>query len=73
MPRAARKPAPIQVSWLGYPGTTGLRAMDYYLADRHWLPKGQIDAQFTEKLVYLPDRWAFQPHATAPPVNASRP
>jgi protein O-GlcNAc transferase len=66
----AHRPAPIQVSWLGYPGTTGLRAMDYYLADRHWLPPGELDAQFTEKLVYLPDRWAFLPHATAPAVNA---
>jgi protein O-GlcNAc transferase len=66
----AHKPAPIQVSWLGYPGTTGLRSVDYYLADRHWLPPGEFDAQFTEKLVYLPDRWAFQPHATAPEVNA---
>jgi predicted O-linked N-acetylglucosamine transferase (SPINDLY family) len=66
----AHKPAPIQVSWLGYPGTTGLHAMDYYLADPLWLPPGQFDAQFTEKLVYLPDRWSFQPHATAPPVNA---
>jgi predicted O-linked N-acetylglucosamine transferase (SPINDLY family) len=65
----AHKPAPIQVSWLGYPGTTGLRSVDYYLADRHWLPPGEFDAQFTEKLVYLPDRWAFQPHATAPAVN----
>jgi protein O-GlcNAc transferase len=70
LPTFARKPAPIQVSWLGYPGTTGLCAMDYYLADRHWLPPGEFDGQFTEKLVYLPDRWAFQPHATAPEVNA---
>jgi predicted O-linked N-acetylglucosamine transferase (SPINDLY family) len=70
LPVFARKPAPIQVSWLGYPGTTGLKSMDYYLADRHWLPPGQFDRLFTEKLVYLPDRWAFQPHADAPAVNA---
>jgi predicted O-linked N-acetylglucosamine transferase (SPINDLY family) len=66
----ARKPAPIQVSWLGYPGTTGLQAMDYYLADRHWLPPGRFDRLFTEKLAYLPERWAFQPHADAPAVGA---
>jgi predicted O-linked N-acetylglucosamine transferase (SPINDLY family) len=66
----ARKPAPIQASWLGYPATTGLQAMDYYLADRHWLPPGQFDRLFTEKLAYLPDRWAFEPHATAPAVSA---
>jgi protein O-GlcNAc transferase len=66
----AHKPAPIQVSWLGYPGTTGLRGMDYYLADRHWLPPGDFDRQFTEQLVYLPDRWTFQPHSSAPAVNA---
>jgi len=65
----ARKPAPIQASWLGYPGTTGLRAMDYYLGDRRWLPPGRFDRQFTEKLVFLPDRWTFQLHPSAPPVN----
>ena len=66
----ARKPAPVQVSWLGYPGTTGLEAMDYYLADRLWLPAGQFDHRFTEKLAYLPDRWAFAPHPDAPAVSA---
>jgi predicted O-linked N-acetylglucosamine transferase (SPINDLY family) len=65
----ARKPAPIQVSWLGYPGTTGLRAMDYYLADRHFLPPGQFDRHFIEKLVYLPAVTSFQPYKSAPPVN----
>ncbi len=50
----ARKPAPIQASWIGYPGTTGIRAMDYYLSDQHFLPPGQFDRYFTEKIVYLP-------------------
>jgi predicted O-linked N-acetylglucosamine transferase (SPINDLY family) len=64
----ARRAAPIQVSWMGYPGTTGLRAMDYYLADRHFLPPGQFDRQFTEKLVYLPAGAPFQPDPDAPPI-----
>jgi protein O-GlcNAc transferase len=66
----ARKPAPLQVSWIGYPGTTGLQAMDYYLADRHFLPPGRFDGQFTEKLVHLAVGLTFQPVADAPPVNA---
>ncbi len=65
----ARKPAPIQASWLGYPGTTGLRAVDYYLADKHFLPPGKFENYFSEKLVYLPVVWPFQPMPTAPPVN----
>jgi predicted O-linked N-acetylglucosamine transferase (SPINDLY family) len=66
----ARKPAPIQASWMGYPGTTGLRAMDYFLVDRHFLPPGQFDRYFTEKLVYLPALAPFEPHAAAPAVNS---
>lgn len=65
----AHKPAPVQASWLGYPATTGLKAMDYYLTDRHFLPPGEFDRYFTEKLVYLPAVWPFQPFASAPPVN----
>lgn len=66
----ARKPAPIQASWIGYPGTTGLCAMDYYLSDRYFLPPGQFDAQFTEKIVHMPAGAPFLPHEAAPPVNA---
>lgn len=65
----ARKAAPVQISWMGYPGTTGLSAMDYYLSDRFLLPPGQFDAQFTEKLVYLPASAPFLPAPEAPPVS----
>jgi len=70
LPVFARKPAPIQASWIGYPGTTGLRAVDYFLADPHFLPPGDFDRHFTEKLVHLPVQTPFSPHASAPPVNS---
>lgn len=66
----ARKPAPIQVSWLGYLGTTGLTAMDYYLCDTFWVPPGVLDWQFTEKAAYLPSAIVFQPSKLSPAVNA---
>ena len=66
----ARRPAPVQISWIGYPGTTGLRTMDYYLVDRRFLPPGEFDRYFTEKLVYLPAGAPFRPHERAPPVAA---
>jgi predicted O-linked N-acetylglucosamine transferase (SPINDLY family) len=65
----ARKPAPVQITWIGYPGTTGLRAMDYYFADRFKFPPGQCDDQFTEALVYLPASAPFLPFEQAPAVN----
>ncbi len=66
----ARKPAPIQMSWLGYLGTTGLQAMDYYISDPTMIPPGQLDWQFLEKLAYLPSAVVFEPNASAPPVSA---
>lgn len=66
----ARKPAPVQASWMGYPGTTGLAAIDYYFADRHFLPFAEFEGQFTEKLVHLPASAPFLPDPSAPPVTA---
>lgn len=66
----AFKPAPVQASWIGYPGTTGLRSIDYYLADRYMLPPGRFDHQFTEKIVRLPAIAPFQLSPDAPEVNA---
>jgi len=50
---AARRPAPIQVNYQGWPGTTGSSFMDYMIADTIVTPPGS-DSFFTEKLVRLP-------------------
>lgn len=65
----ARKPAPIQLSWLGYMNTTGLAAMDYYLTDEALTPVGEFDAQFTEKLVQLPVNAPFMPDTSMSEVK----
>lgn len=65
----ARKPAPVQVSWIGYPATSGLSAMDYYFADQYAIPFGPTERQFVEKIVHLPSGGTFQPEKNSPPVN----
>jgi predicted O-linked N-acetylglucosamine transferase (SPINDLY family) len=49
----ARRPAPIQISWLGFPGTTGAAFVDYFVADAWTAPTG-AEPQFVEQLLRLP-------------------
>lgn len=66
----AHQPAPVQVTWLGYPGTSGLRAMDYRLSDRYLDPPstgsgqgpGMHEGMYAEQTILLPDcYWCYDP------------
>jgi predicted O-linked N-acetylglucosamine transferase (SPINDLY family) len=66
----ARKPAPVQVSYLGYPNTTGMDAIDYALTDAHIDPPGESEPYNSETLIRLPDTFAcYTPPADAPQVS----
>ena len=55
LPVMACKPAPVQISALGYTATTGLAAIDYFLSDKICLPGEENSAGFTEKILRLPN------------------
>jgi predicted O-linked N-acetylglucosamine transferase (SPINDLY family) len=68
----ALKPAPLQISWLGYPESSGVATMDYRLTDA-WLepPSGNQLAHPQEKAALLPDCWTcYEPPTGYPEVNA---
>ncbi len=65
----ARKPAPIQIAWLAYSGTTGIRAIDYRLSDPRLDPAG-FEGHYSERTLRLADSfWCYDPLAAEPRVN----
>jgi predicted O-linked N-acetylglucosamine transferase (SPINDLY family) len=68
----ARKPAPLQLSYLGYLGTTGMAAMDYKITDAAMDPEGLTECFHTERLLRLPhSMWCYAPPEQAPEPAAT--
>jgi predicted O-linked N-acetylglucosamine transferase (SPINDLY family) len=66
----ARKPAPVQVSWIGYPATTGLSSMDYKLVDSYIDPSGMTEQYYAETLVRIPESsLCYLPEERSPAVG----
>jgi len=65
----ARKPAPIQMHYLGYPGSLGLKSVDYRITDAYTDPDGAEDA-YIEKLLRLPGSlWCYHPRPDFPEIK----
>jgi len=66
----AYKPAPVQVSWIGYPATTGLSSIDYKIVDSHTDPPPATEQFYTEKLIRLPGCFlCYSPEKDSPEIN----
>lgn len=66
----AEKPAPVQISWLGYMNTTGFSSIDYRITDNFLAPAG-AESFYTEKIIRVPDYFTFEPFTEPPPIANS--
>ena len=73
LPVFAQRPAPVQVTYLGYPNTTGLESIDYRLIDVLTDPPGRSDRLHSEKLIRLDEVFlCYQPLESCPDIGESR-
>jgi predicted O-linked N-acetylglucosamine transferase (SPINDLY family) len=70
LPVFARKPAPVQLSWLAYPGTTGLHTIDYRFTDATLEPHADTASTGPERPILLPDAWCcYEPIGPFPEIT----
>jgi predicted O-linked N-acetylglucosamine transferase (SPINDLY family) len=63
----AHKPAPIQMSYLGYPCTTGMKSMDYRISDRFIDPEDETSKLYSEETLYITSYWCYlEPYLRIP-------
>lgn len=66
----ARKPAPVQATWIGYPSSTGILTIDYKIVDKYTDPQGIAEQFYTEKLIRLPENFlCYLPPEDCPTVG----
>jgi protein O-GlcNAc transferase len=66
----ARKPAPIQVTWIGYPATTGLSTIDYKIVDNYTDPPGTTEQFYSEELMRIPESFlCYLPDKETPDIG----
>ncbi|SNY79663.1 bifunctional class I SAM-dependent methyltransferase/glycosyltransferase [Enterobacter sp. CC120223-11] len=63
------KPTPLSISWIGYPGTTGIPTMDYHICGTGLATEGELEDQFSEALIYMQMPVQFEPDKNSPEVN----
>lgn len=69
LPVFALRPAPIQMSWIGYPGTSGMTTMDYRILSTYCQEPPGLEEQFVEKIIYIPMGKLFEPREDSPDVS----
>lgn len=70
LPVFALRPAPIQISWIGYPGTTGISKMDYRLLKSTLRYLDDLESHLVEKIIFIDMPTIFRPEPDCPPINA---
>lgn len=65
----ARKPAPVQTTYLAYCSSSGLATMDYRLTDPYLDPSGSDESIYCERSIRIESYWCYSPPAESPPVG----
>nr|WP_166991529.1 MULTISPECIES: bifunctional class I SAM-dependent methyltransferase/glycosyltransferase [unclassified Enterobacter] len=69
LPAFALRPAPVQISWIGYPGTTGLKTMDYRIVTATLAEPADLEQQLTESIMFIEMRKFFEPDPQSPDIE----